>query len=662
MRNARNEHDIGVKIVLSRECDAPPQGKIVRMDINLSDAAVRSALKELDTAPESPGQKRGRKKIVVADLFCGAGGFSTGAARAIQDAGHELVLSCVNHWPVAIQTHRLNHPYARHYCSDLASVRPSAVVPEGRLDLLMASPSCVYFSRARGAKPVSDQQRMDPWHIVTWLTELRVARLIVENVQEFMEWGPVNIRTGRPMESRKGEYFDSWVKTIRQLGFKVKWGVLNCADFGDATTRERFFLIARSDGRPLNLPVPTHSRTGSSDLFGAGARKWRSAAEVIDWSEKGKSIYSRKKSLSNKTLLRIYSGVVRFEWEEEYAARLEAFMLTQGVAQSQIDEVRHRSRPTEKSRSAAREFILNRHGENGCVRAHDVDAPMPTADCRGAGYLVERQPFIATVSHGNETSADNIRRVRPIASPLQTIHAGGGDFALVAPTSFVLSQAGGGTARDVADPVPAIVGAGAHALIAGCGNSGSAKGCVNASDPIDAIAAQAQCHNIASSHHEPSDTGTVFESTGIRPNALANPRHLAIVMPVTHAGELNNRTRHVGEPLPAVTGAHRGELGFCTAAFGEREGQTPRTHSVEEPVPTICAQGRINMVMPSTSEGDYDILFRMLQPAELSRATSMCLEDNPYCYDGATKTEMTKMIGNAVPAETAKALVAALLA
>jgi DNA (cytosine-5)-methyltransferase 1 len=142
------------------------------------------------------------RKVLVADLFCGAGGSSTGARQAVEQLGREMVLTCVNHWDRAIETHKRMHPEARHYCQDVASARPIECVPEGRLDLLMASPTCTYHSRARGGRPTSDQQRMDPWHVVTWLTELRVKRLLIENVPEFVDWGPVGAN-GKPIKSRR---------------------------------------------------------------------------------------------------------------------------------------------------------------------------------------------------------------------------------------------------------------------------------------------------------------------------------------------------------------------------------------------------------------------------------------------------------------------------
>ena len=639
----------------------------------MTDAMVARALRE-DAADgaEATGRKGRKQPLLIADLFCGAGGFSTGAMRAIKSAGREGILTCVNHWSLAIQTHQLNHPEARHFCADLSAIRPIVAVPEGRLDLLLASPSCVFHSRARGGRPMEDQQRMDPWFIIQWLTELRVKRLIIENVPEFVQWGPINIKTGRPMASRQGEYFKSWCRTIEGLGFKIKFKTLVCADYGDATTRERFFLVARSDGKAPEWPVPTHSRTGSTDLFGAGAKRWRSAAEVIDWDHKGRSIYGRKKSLSSKTLLRIFSGTVRYEWHRGYQDRLERLMLEQGVDPATIEEVRSRSRPNRRSRASVASFVLNRHGENGSVRVHPVTDPMPTADCRGAGYLVEG--FLATVSHGMKTPADTAGRVQGIEEPLRTIHAGGSDFALVqrAPPTFMLSQASGGQPRTVEAPVPTIAAAGAVALIAPFYGSGSGDTCKGVDVPLDTITSKARFAVVEAARAEPGGNGGSqpiivpqygrSASKGIDSplDAITGKQHLALVMPLTHAGPGQGRVRDAGQPLPTITGANRGELGFITTAFGEREGQLPRTHDASEPMPTICAQGTINVVQPSDCE-PFDILFRMLEPRELSRATSMDTDAQPYLFAGNSKTHTTKLIGNAVPSSTAQALVAALL-
>src|SRR5690349_12184070 len=226
-----------------------------------------------------------KRKLLVADLLCGAGGSSTGCMRALHQLGLEMELVCVNHWPVAIETHQKNHPQARHYVQDIATVRPHLLVPEGYLDLLMASPTCTHHSVARGGKPTSDQQRSDPWHIVTWLTELRVKRIIIENVWEFCGWGPVDPRTSRPIKPKKGVYFHQRISTRKGLGYELEWRKLNAANYGDATTRQRFILKGRNDKKILGWAPITHTkRTDDNLLSFAQLKPWRPARDIIDWS------------------------------------------------------------------------------------------------------------------------------------------------------------------------------------------------------------------------------------------------------------------------------------------------------------------------------------------------------------------------------------------
>jgi len=509
------------------------------------------------------------KSALVADLFCGAGGSSTGARRALARLGYRMNLVAVNHWPVAIETHQRNHPGARHFCQDVNAAKPADLVPEGKLDLLMASPTCTFHSRARGAKPINDQGRMDPWAIVHWATELRVKRILVENVPEFVEWGPLDLRTGRPIKRRKGEYFRAWLKAFEAIGFRAGWRILNAADFGDATTRERFFLMARSDGRRIRWPEPTHSRDGI-DLLGQRVRKWRAAREIIDWSVEGRSIFDRRRPLAPKTLARIYAGAVKFRWPEPFLV------------------------------------VLRQH-----MDAQSLDAPLPTV-CAGGTHIGLAEPFLLN-RHGDHNGG---ARVRPLEAPMTTATGSGAGY-LVEP--FILSQASGGAPRAVAEPVPTIPTGGAHALIAPYYGSGSGKSCRNAECPLPTV--------------------TTRDRFGL-------------VMPVTHC-DGSNRARSVDDPLPIVTTAARGELAFITAAFGAR------VHDIAEPAPTICAQGRIQLVDPVADRRRYDIRFRMLEPRELARAMGFKDEETEYEFVG-TKTEIVKQIGNAVCVNIAAALVTAL--
>lgn len=137
--------------------------------------------------------RRGKAKarrVLVADLFCGAGSLSMGANDALTELGYDARFIAVNHWPVAIETYAANHIGARVHCVNLDNAFPAQLVPELKLDLLMAGIECTYFSRARGGKPVNDQQRSSAWHVPRWCTELRIKRLLLENVPEFERWAP----------------------------------------------------------------------------------------------------------------------------------------------------------------------------------------------------------------------------------------------------------------------------------------------------------------------------------------------------------------------------------------------------------------------------------------------------------------------------------------
>lgn len=598
------------------------------------------------------------RKMLVADLLCGAGGSSTGAGRALRDLGLDMELVCVNHWPTAIETHRRNHPEARHYVQDIATVRPHILVPEGYLDLLMASPTCTHHSVARGGKPTSDQQRSDPWHIVTWLTELRVRRLIIENVWEFIGWGPVDPRTGKPLKSRKGEYFRAWIDTIRRLGFDPEWRKLNAADYGDATTRSRFILMARSDRRTVSWPIPTHRKRedGKLELF-PGVKPWRPARDIIDWSIKGKSIFGRKKDLAPKTLARIYAGAVKFGWPEPYLV-----ILRQHMDGRSLDQPLPTVAAGGSHIGLAQPVVLSQHSSGAPRSAAD---PLPTITTGGAGaeervgcarpMLVE--PFVLTAAHGVDAGDPNphSRRVKSVDDPLGAMHAGGGKFGVVEP--FMLSRHAGGGPRSVEVPSPTQVAKHSHLLISPYYGSGSGETCSAGADPLPTVTSKGRFGMVVPVTHSKGGNGARNVADPIPTLTTAKGGEFAVVMPVTHA-DVSDRVRNADEPLPTITGANRGELAFITAQHGERPGQAPRVHDLVAPVPTIAASGHVDLVEPAP---EFDILFRMLEPHELAAAMGFSDEEQEYEFAG-TKTEQIKQIGNAVSVAKMRACVRAIMA
>jgi DNA (cytosine-5)-methyltransferase 1 len=243
----------------------------------------------------------------IADLFCGAGGTSTGAIQAAERLGYSVELTAVNHWPIAVETHSANHPGARHYCAAVDSLNPRHLYPDGRLNILLASPECTHHSRARGGRPMQDQSRATAWCVTRWADALRPDCIVVENVPEFEEWGPLSA-AGKPLQTRKGETFRAWLTTLNSLGYVVDHRRLCAADYGVPTTRTRLFVQAVRGRRRIVWPDATHS--AHSDLW--GRPRWRPAADIIDWTIPTPTLTERKRPLAPKTMARIREGLRRY--------------------------------------------------------------------------------------------------------------------------------------------------------------------------------------------------------------------------------------------------------------------------------------------------------------------------------------------------------------
>jgi DNA (cytosine-5)-methyltransferase 1 len=239
---------------------------------------------------------------VIVDLFAGGGGASLGIEMAI---GRPVDVA-INHDPEAIALHTLNHPHTKHLCSDIWEVAPLDVARRGQVELLWASPDCTYHSKARGGKPFRDLERATGRRslaeaIIPWAAEVAPDTIILENVEEFRWWGPLDA-DGKPDQAHKGRDFDAFVQTLAHLGYIVEWKTLRACDFGAPTVRRRLFLIAKRGSYPV-WPDPTH---------GPGKLPYRTAAECLDWSVPCPSIYARERPLADKTLARIARGLQRF--------------------------------------------------------------------------------------------------------------------------------------------------------------------------------------------------------------------------------------------------------------------------------------------------------------------------------------------------------------
>jgi DNA (cytosine-5)-methyltransferase 1 len=624
------------------------------------------------------GVRAGTRRKLIADLWCGAGGTITGAQRAAKQMGMPIEVVSVNHWPTAIETHSRYYPDFRHHCADLESARPLELVPEGYLDALIASPTCTFHSRARGGKPVTDQQRMDPWHVVRWCTELRVKRIQIEYVPEFVDWGPCSLVTGRPIPSRKGEYFRAWCDALRAIGFKIDYRVLCCADYGDATTRNRFFMIGRSDGKRLRWPDPTHAKHGASDLLGSRAR-WRGAAEIIDWDTPGKSIFTRKKPLAPNTLRRIRAGAVRYGWPQPYIDALDALLEgREPVLDIQFhDYTDWVTACASQGLSAPIGGIVMSTASGGAAR--DLSQPVPTVTTGGNGATPH---YVTPLLMGVNGTAP----AKPVEEPVPTITTGGAS-AMKHPGNarpqllqpLLVSKHGGphNSARATEEPMwsPDTAGAGSLAapVLAPYYGSGSGETAQSVHQPVPAITTKARFGLADPVVIRTDQTGS--GATGVR--SAADPVHTLvskanvgmsqpILMRAGHGDsdgrDPASRLVHPEAPVPALTGSNELSLAqpFLVPNFGERPEQEPRTHGLAEPLPTITASGHIQLAQPATHGYRIDILYRMLHYRELARA--MSFDDGEDVYDFAgTSTEITKQIGNAVPCRTAAALFRALM-
>lgn len=391
------------------------------------------------------------RTIRAADLFCGAGGTSTGLIEACRDLGFEAELTAINHWDVAIATHSKNHPDSRHLCAHLDGVNPRDLYKEGELDLLWASPECTHHSIARGGKPVNDQSRATAWCVVRWAEALRPPIILVENVKEFLSWGAIG-SDGKPLKTKRGGVFTSWVNCLKAIGYRVGWRILCAADYGDPTTRHRLFVYAVRGRRKIVWPEPSHAAEAITDMLGS-RKRWVPARDIIDWTLEGKSIFKRKKPLAEKTLNRIMIGLEKFG--------LKPFT----IHMEHEGSVRDIERPLPTITTAkggamavASPFLVKFRGTND---ASDIDKPSPAVTANGT-HLGLCEPFLVECCHGNgvEKNGDN-RRVKSLEKPLGALHCSN-KFALCEP--FVIGQQSGAVARPVSEPLPTVATAGAIAL------------------------------------------------------------------------------------------------------------------------------------------------------------------------------------------------------
>ena len=346
---------------------------------------------------------------IIVDNFAGGGGASTG----IELATGRVVDIAVNHDPDAILMHRTNHPHTMHYQASVWDVDPVEVCRGRPVGLAWFSPDCKHFSKAKGGKPVDKNIRGLAWIVLRWAGTVRPRVIILENVEEFQTWGPV--RRGRPVKSKTGQTFRQWLGQLEALGYTVEWRELVAADYGAPTTRKRFFLIARSDERPIVWPEPTHAPADSQEVKAGTKKPWRSAAEIIDWNLPTPSIFATKEEVRERY------GVAAVR----PLARNTMRRVARGVDKFVI-------------RSASPFLVIVNHA--GEFRGQGLAEPLQTITAKH-GYGVASPVMAPLTMHNNQNAVGT-----SITDPVNTITGtgAGGHQMLITPTLAAIGQTGGG--------------------------------------------------------------------------------------------------------------------------------------------------------------------------------------------------------------------------
>jgi DNA (cytosine-5)-methyltransferase 1 len=652
---------------------------------------------------------------IILDSFAGGGGASTGIEMALGRSPDVAI----NHDADALAMHEVNHPHTLHLNSNIWQIDPDAVMPGRPIGLAWFSPDCKHHSKAKGGKPLSRNIRDLAWVVVLWAQRRRPRVILLENVEEFQDWCPLD-ETDRPAEGRKGETFRKWVGEFKKLGYKVEWRQLRACDYGAPTIRKRLFLAARCDGRPIVWPTPTHGNPKSEEVQSGKLQPWRTAAEIIDWTLPCHSIFLTREEgravgvnrpLAEATMARIAKGVQRYV----------------------ID--------------AAEPFIISvAHGFSGGRREYPMEEPLGTVTGGGIAHGLVVPTIIQT---GYGERAGQSPRVPGIDKPLGTVVAGGVKHALVEtvlePAPFVTYAQHGGANRPADAPLHTITASQKDQnaivvpVIAGCGGRAGQSRPRSADEPLQTVTTKADSvlaavhltkfsensvghlpdeplhtvmagaprHGVVAAHITKFNTGsvgsgadeplhTITANSFIKRPGGAAPIGVVAAFLAQHNGGKCPGSRPADEPVSTVT-ATGAQQGVVSAHLLSLKGSDRRASDIEVPHPTVTAQGthsaevraflvkyygndkdgvspaepmhtvptrdRFGLVMVHGEPYEIvDIGMRMLRPRELFRAQgfpdSYVIDRRP---DGTklTGTASVRMCGNSVSPVMAKALVAA---
>lgn len=534
---------------------------------------------------------------IIVDNFAGGGGASTG----IEIATGRSVDIAINHDPEAIRMHMANHPDTKHYCESVWDVDPVQACAGRPVGLAWFSPDCKHFSKAKGGKPKDKNIRGLAWVALRWAGKVRPRVIMLENVEEFQDWGPLN-RSHRPIKNKKGCTYHKFVRQLEALGYKVETKELIAADYGAPTKRKRFFLVARCDREPIIWPDPTHGPRNSEAVRSGKLLPYVPAAEIIDWSIPCPSIFGRKKPLAENTMKRIARGLKKFVIDNP-----EPFIVPIGYGE--------------------------RKGQ--LPRVHDIKEPMPTAVGNGKHYLVKPvcTPYISQIGQAGFTQDRN----KPVTEPITTV-VSKNEHCLVEPLlAPYIEKAYGGN-------------------YSGPGSS--------LEEPLHTVTTVDHNHIVAPTliqyHSETAHSEVRGQDLADPIMTLDASNRYGLVSAFICQQQGQSIGTDIREPLNTMTGVnHMGEvIAFLTKYYGCGTGQ-----DINEPLDTITSKDRFGLVEVRGAKYQIvDIGLRMLEPHELYAAQGFPADyiiDRDIDGKSITKTEQVKRCGNAVCPPIPAALVKA---
>ena len=572
---------------------------------------------------------------IIVDNFAGGGGASTGIELA---AGRPVAIA-INHDPDAILLHKTNHPYTEHLQASVWDVDPREVCKGRPVGLAWFSPDCKHFSKAKGAALRDRKIRGLAWIVLRWAGTVRPRVIMLENVEEFQTWGPV--RKGKPVKKHAGETFRKFISQLEDLGYVVEYRELVAADYGAPTTRKRFALIARCDGKPIVWPERTHAPKDSEEVKSGKLLPWRSAAEIIDWSLPSYSIFASKQEIKDKygvnavrpladnTLRRVIRGVDKF---------------------------------TIKS---GKPFLVEcNHGGDGHTRT--VEEPINTVTGKYTGGLAE--PVMVPFTFSN--TGDSVGS--PANEPVHTIRSAGGQVLSAANLiQYHTEQTENVRAAGLGSPIPTVDAANRHGLVSaqlveyyGNGNP------IDVQEPMHTVTAHDR-EAVVCAHIDKYFNGEYKGCGDCAGDPLSTvtalPRHDCVAAHVVKF-KGKNLGQHPSEPLQTIT-ASAGEFAECRTVLAKVEpgsdlGNWPQIRALlnkhcgyelkEDDILLLIIRGSAYYIA--------DITLRMLTPRELYNAMGFPVDyqiERDYLCNDYPKSKQVARCGNAVCPPLATAMVRA---